>query len=397
MVALRRDITGIYSALDIAYPGAHGGSEHVGGAVISLKKYCKHVYLLSKRERGQPFLETQDHLTIIRFPFLHIPVVKVILYFLYAWLATQFLLLIKDITFIYERGRIFGGGAVIAGLISGKTTYYELNEPVLQVPLLRGELQKNSLRFTLVEKLHRFILRHASVVVATHISSLEHLPHKRSLLLQYGADTQMFRPMQDVKHLRQKYHLTPGKTLLYIGSFSRWHAWEAMINALSYLVKKDKRIKFLIVGHGETYDTVVQLVRAKGLETHVIFVGKVPNHEVVHYITVADVCLALFDRRYPPFKALGYYYSPLKVHDYKACAKPVVASDYPQLRILIKEGVNGYLVDETKATSIARAIERLLANPKLAQKIGKKNREEVLQIYTWDHFNEQVLKTLPRQ
>ena len=148
-----------------------------------------------------------------------------------------------------------------------------------------------------------------------------------------------------------------------------------------------------MIGEGQKLHACIQMAKALGIQENVIFTGKIALEKVPDYINASDICLALFDRKYAPFKKLGYYYSPIKIHEDKACGKPVIASDYPLLREIIKDGVNGFVVDETKINELAVAMKKLMQNPQMMQKMGKKNREEVEKIYNWDYFNRKILES----
>lgn len=313
-LAMRKKPAVFYAAIDVDYPGTHGGSSHVGEAVHSLKKFCSRVYLLCKWCSKQSFLEKRDNLTIIRLPILNVQGIRVLSYFMYSFCTALFLCLTKEIDIIYERGRIVGGGAMLIGLITGKKTCYEINEPLLEVPLVVGKLQADSIIYKIIKTWHTYMVAHASLIVATHKSSLENLPHNQALILHYGTNPQKFNPNVNAREIIQKYKLAKGRTLLYVGSFSRWHACEAMIQAAAQMIKKDKKVKLLMIGHGQQYNNSIRLAEKLGVSENIIFIGKIPMEQVPEYINAADICFALFDRRYPPFRKIGYFYSPIKIH-----------------------------------------------------------------------------------
>ncbi|MDP1694707.1 MAG: glycosyltransferase [Candidatus Woesearchaeota archaeon] len=387
----------LYSALDVDYPGTHGGSTHVGEAALSLSTLCKHVFLLCKHSKGQPFLECRPNLTIYRFPIPSVSFLRVLCYFLYPFLFSLFLFFFRNISLVYERGRIFGGGAIVTGFLFRKKTVYELNEPILGVPVALGVFKKSSLLYTLLFAWHSFILRCSSFVTLTHKSSLDGISHPHVLLIHYGADPDVFSPQPPDPSLVSTYDLTPGKTLLYVGSFSRWHACDSLLRAFAQVVRHEKSAKLLMVGKGEQVNSLMSLTKRLRLTKSVFFVGKIPLKEVPKYINASDICFALFDRNYLPFQLFGYYYSPIKLHEYKSCGKTVIASDYPQLRELVKNDFNGYTVCETDIPELQKTIRSLLQRPQLLKKMGAYNRREVLRKYTWDKFNLTILEKIFKQ
>ncbi len=74
-----------------------------------------------------------------------------------------------------------------------------------------------------------------------------------------------------------------------------------------------------------------------------------------------------------------------------AMCKPLVATDVPGCRDVVEHGINGYLVPVKDAHRLADAIERLLKNPELCQKMGKLGREKVIGKF---NVNDVVQKTV---
>src|SRR3989344_4116307 len=87
-------------------------------------------------------------------------------------------------------------------------------------------------------------------------------------------------------------------------------------------------------------------------------------------------------RQYPSFKKSQFFYSSIKIHEYKACGKPVIASDFGNLKKLVKDGINGLLVNEQRPREIEQAILKLITNKNLSRKISLANRKEDLERYS---------------
>jgi glycosyltransferase involved in cell wall biosynthesis len=167
-----------------------------------------------------------------------------------------------------------------------------------------------------------------------------------------------------------------------------------MIKAVMPLIKKDKQIKFLMLGKGERYETSKRLIEELKLEKNILLLGKMPFEQLPNYIAAADICFALFDRTYPPFKKLDYYYSPIKIHEYKASGKPIIASNIGTLKNYVVNGKNGYSVNEGNIKEITEAVNKLLTQKKKAQKIGQTNRKEIMTTYNWEVQSKRLLKEL---
>lgn len=384
----------IYSAPDVDSPGTHGGSTHVAESVHSLAKICHHVYLICAHRKPYRYVETKKNITFIRIPHFSSSLLRTISCFLFPFFITLFLQFIRPINLVYERGRIFGGGSVLAGRLFWKTTVYELIEPYTIVPVILGTVQKNSFLHKLISSWHIFMVHCATLITITHHSFLQIVPQEKAYFIHTGANPHTFRPDLSVSSLQKRYRLYRGKTLLYTGSFSRWHACTTMIRATAPLLKKDKQLKLLMIGVGEHFKASIALAYKLKLQGQILFPGKVPFDQIPSYIAAADICFALFDRSYPPFQALDYYYSPIKVHEYKASGKPIIASNIGTLQTYVVDGKNGFLVRENRPQEITVAVRKLLHHTKLCRAIGKRNRKEVVDLYNWDIQNKKLLMRL---
>jgi glycosyltransferase involved in cell wall biosynthesis len=75
-----------------------------------------------------------------------------------------------------------------------------------------------------------------------------------------------------------------------------------------------------------------------------------------------------------------------------ACGRPVVATDVPGCREVVKDGVNGILVPPRDAGALSKAIARLLQDPLLRRRMGTQGRELVVKEFSLDQTSRQVLK-----
>lgn len=65
-----------------------------------------------------------------------------------------------------------------------------------------------------------------------------------------------------------------------------------------------------------------------------------------------------------------------------ACGKPMVATDVPGCRELVRHGENGFLVPPGDALALAEALLRLLREPALAARMGQAARDDVVNTYS---------------
>jgi glycosyltransferase involved in cell wall biosynthesis len=110
-----------------------------------------------------------------------------------------------------------------------------------------------------------------------------------------------------------------------------------------------------------------------------IFTGEVPYSQVLRYLAAADVFA--FPSRFEGM--------PNAVMEAMAAALPVVASDIPAHRALIRSGETGFLASD--AVGFAERISALLTDPALSAAIGRKARESVRAEFTFDRVSSRYL------
>ena len=84
----------------------------------------------------------------------------------------------------------------------------------------------------------------------------------------------------------------------------------------------------------------------------------------------------------PPLQ-LAFYWSPLKVFEYLASGRPVVAPRLPRLAALVSDGIEGSLYDAGEAHGLRDALARLVDDAELRQRLGMAARERAVRDYSW--------------
>lgn len=85
------------------------------------------------------------------------------------------------------------------------------------------------------------------------------------------------------------------------------------------------------------------------------------------------------------------YMSPLKMFEYMASGKPIIASDLPVLREVLKQGKNAILVDPADIDGWVSAIQYLADDEKARERIAQQALIDLKQSYTWEKRAQRVL------
>ena len=191
----------------------------------------------------------------------------------------------------------------------------------------------------------------------------------------------MFRQINDsaaINELRNHHGISENDYIVaFIGNFAPHHGIEYLIKSAPLVLNVLPNTKFLIVGDGAIKKELINLSERIGVSDKIIFTGKVSYEIVPLYINMANVCLAPFIRVRNERMGL----SPLKIYEYLACGKPVVASDIKGIGDLLRNSNAGIGVKPEDPVELANAIIKLLKNEKLRGKMGKNGRKIVINNY----------------
>ena len=111
-----------------------------------------------------------------------------------------------------------------------------------------------------------------------------------------------------------------------------------------------------------------------------LYAGHVPPDEAPRYLSAFDVCAM----PHPPKAQFSQYTSPLKLFEYMAAGRAIVASDLPAWSDVVADGETALLLPPGDAAAWSAAIDRLRRNKDLRAQLGKRARQRALDHYTWD-------------
>ena len=197
-----------------------------------------------------------------------------------------------------------------------------------------------------------------------------------------GVDLEEFNIKKSQEECRGKLNLPLDKKIIgYVGQLKTMR----MKKGIDDLIRATR-----IVGHalclvgGQQSDIIEYKKLAKGL--NIIFVGQVQHKLIPYYLKSFDVLVMPF----PQAKHYLYYMSPLKMFEYMAVQRPIVASDLPSIREILNEN-NAVLVQPDNPQSLARGIKLALENTDFSAKISRQAFEDV-QKYTWSKRAQNIIE-----
>jgi glycosyltransferase involved in cell wall biosynthesis len=202
-----------------------------------------------------------------------------------------------------------------------------------------------------------------------------------------GVDLQRFDPPLGKAEARARIGLpAAARIVCHSGHLYPGRGVEETIEALSSLPDV---LLILIGGNPEDIERLRAYAAGRSGSGRVRFEGTVPNGIVPLYLWAADALVMPYTSRTPTVRAM----SPLKMFEYMAAERPIVATDFPSVREVLRDGENALLVPPDSAGEIARGLRRALEEPVLAGVIARRARRDV-ESFTWERRAANILEVL---
>jgi len=158
--------------------------------------------------------------------------------------------------------------------------------------------------------------------------------------------------------------------ILYVGHMLKRKGLDDLLDAAFQIGKVHRDVRFVFIGnswHREEIERKRKLVKDKGIDKNVVFLGEVDNRKLPGYYKACDIfCLPSWE------ESFGIVFL-----EAMAMGKPIVATKTSAIPGVVREGVNGLLVGVNQPEKLALALEKLIENKDLRERLGRKGREIV--------------------
>jgi glycosyltransferase involved in cell wall biosynthesis len=198
------------------------------------------------------------------------------------------------------------------------------------------------------------------------------VPAAKITVIPNGVEGELFTPSGEV------WPDAPSDALVlgFAGSLKPWHGVTLMAEAFRRLAD-DARLHLLVLGEGPESRAVAAL--ADEHPGRVTRVGAVEHAAVPRYLRAMDIALA----PYPELER--FYYSPLKVLEYMATGRAVVASRIGQVTELVRHERTGLLTPPGDVDALVGAVRRLAGDAGLRRRLGLAAAAEAHRRHDWTH------------
>ena len=247
-------------------------------------------------------------------------------------------------------------------------------EQMSDLPLFRNGLARSAFR-----RMERWLVEHASRVISSAGLAMrvrELAPQARVKEWEFSAE---FPPADraEVEQLRAELNIEPGqKVVLYSGTFERYQGLNLLLEAVPQVLARVPEAVFVLVGvDGEHAAARIEKIADEIPGHRLRLVPRQPRERIPTFFAMAEVLVS-------PRIYGGNL--PLKIFDYLAAGRPIVATDIPSHRSVLNE--ERAILVPPDAQSLTRAIIRVLQHPEVARQMAEAGKEFATRRLAWGRF-----------
>jgi len=210
-----------------------------------------------------------------------------------------------------------------------------------------------------------------------------------------GVNTKNFHPIQDqavLAECRRRLGISDEDVVVaFVGNLALWQGVDILIESAFELLSKGKKLKFLIIGEGVVKSFLMKKVLDSGYLREFIFTGMIENENIPFLINIAEICVAPFISERNRKSGV----SPLKVFEYMACGKPVVASRIEGLEFIEEERA-GRLIEPGDVIGLEKALYDLTKEPQERIDMGQRGLQIARERFSWESRATKIERTLKK-
>lgn len=282
---------------------------------------------------------------------------------------------------VYERYNLFLFSGVIAARQARVPIILEVNSPLFAERSAHGGISFA----TFGRRGERWVWRSVDAVVAVTRVLADTVSgagrgDKLTAVMHNGVDVALFNEARVIADAKARLGLEGTKVIGFTGFVREWNGLQQVVDLLPSL---PSNTVLLVVGDGPACDALRKRAVTAGVVDRVKFCGLVARHQIPDYVSAFDVAL---------LPAANAYASPLKLFEYLALGRAVVAPDQPNIREILEHGRNSWLFEPDRPASMQQSIARLIADDPLRQRLAQCALQTVREgQMTWQRNAERVV------
>lgn len=189
------------------------------------------------------------------------------------------------------------------------------------------------------------------------------------------------------------FQLPDDKNKTHVGYFGQLFAGRG-IEIIQGLAKLNRNSLFFVFGGNDS--DLVKYKKENKLE-NVLFMGHVAPNQIKKLMSLMDVLLMPYQKSVSigiKHVDTAQWMSPIKMFEYMSSGVPIISSDLPVLKEILKDSHNCLLVDPENVEKWSVALNLLINDKQLANNLAINAKAELCEYYTWNKRAEKMLEIL---
>ncbi len=206
-----------------------------------------------------------------------------------------------------------------------------------------------------------------------------HIPPEKIVVLPNGVDLDRFRGGGSGSGVRAGLGLEEAPVVMFVGGFQAWHGLRDLLVAFRQVRGRHTEARLVLVGDGPLKGQTEVWARDLGVAHAVTWTGRVAHGQVPAYLDAADLVVLPYPEVSGPL-----WFSPLKLFEYMAAGKAIVATRAGQVADVLVHGETGWLVDPGDTAGLAEGMLTLLQQAGLRRSLGESARRQAVRRHSWE-------------
>ena len=257
--------------------------------------------------------------------------------------------------------------------------YLSLSNLALNIPVVQGVIYDASTKSELAKSIRnriKILAPFSSVFVANSMAGIKayNPPAHKSICIYNGIDLTRFNGLKDAEQVKKEIigdHDGTKFVAAMVAAFEERKDYDTLLEAAITICKKDKDIVFLLIGQGENLQRIKEKTPTELLQKQIIFTGV--RNDVESIMQIINVGLLITNSQNH-----GEGISNTII-EYMSSRKPVIATRGGGTDEVVKDGLNGFLIDPHNPEQIIEKIETFRNDNQLAIEMGEKGYLSILQ------------------
>jgi glycosyltransferase involved in cell wall biosynthesis len=370
----------LYSAFDI-YPSYKGAATHIHQFLLANLDINQNGILTVLGNEKLPIYQNENNLEIYRF------LSNESNYLLRAQDFSKFVnnILIKNSEINYFHFRDIWSGLGLFFSEKKIPSLFEVNSlPSIELPFKYKQISRSTIKKIIY--LENVCLENSDIIITPSQTTKNYLIDKRNIpqnkitVISNGAIE--FPKFDKPDDINEPY-------IVYFGALQNWQGVDTLIYALEHL--KDFDIKLLIISsEPESRSTYLKKISVRlGLDHKIIWKYQLSKESLNRYLQHALISIV-------PLKEdernIIQGANPLKILESMAASVPIVASDLPIVKEILKDSLTAKLVRPERPLDLSRGIRFVLENPNFSKKISKNAYLTFKKKFEWELKKKQLIE-----